>query len=58
MTVSKVIEVVRDARGEMSDGFHLLRLAELVLQRALLRHVLEDGQHMRARIKCERLQPK
>ena len=31
-----VVEVVRDAAGELADGVHLLRLVDLVLQRAAL----------------------
>ncbi len=31
-----VVEVVRDAAGELADGLHLLALRELLLQRALL----------------------
>ena len=31
-----VVEVVRDAAGELADRLHLLRLGELVLERALL----------------------
>ena len=44
----QVVEVMRDAAGEASDGFHLLRLAELLLQGAAFGDVLgeqfeEDG---------------
>src|SRR6185369_11289780 len=32
----EVIEIVRDAAGKTTDGFHLLRLPELFLEKALL----------------------
>ena len=38
----KVVEIVRDAAGELSDGFHLLRLPELILYDASLFHFLEN----------------
>ena len=37
----QVVEVVRDAAGQPSDGFHLLRLLILLLQRAAFGDVLE-----------------
>ena len=33
----QVVEVVRDAAGELADGLHLLRLAELRLQLGAMR---------------------
>ncbi len=38
----QVVEVVRDAAGELPDGLHLLRLSQLRLERSLLRDVLHD----------------
>ena len=38
-----VVEVVGDAAGELADRLHLLGLAQLLLERAPLRHVLRDG---------------
>ncbi len=38
----QVIEVVRDASGETADGFHFLRLAELLLEGAALGDVLGE----------------
>ena len=35
----QVVEVVRHAAGQPADGFHLLRLAQLVFQLAALGHV-------------------
>ena len=40
-----VVEIVRDAAGELADGFHLLRLAQLLLQLPLRRDVAEQTQH-------------
>ena len=40
-----VVEVMRDAAREPPDGLHLLGLAELLLQRPLLRHVLRVDDH-------------
>jgi hypothetical protein len=37
----QVVEVVRDAAGQLADGFHLLRLAKLRLE---LRAVVLDAQ--------------
>ena len=31
MTIKQIVEVMSDAAGEASDGFHLLRLAQLLL---------------------------
>jgi hypothetical protein len=49
-----VVEVVRDAAGELADGFHLLRLAQLRLELRALGvrgqaggHLLADLQHVR-----------
>ena len=33
-----VVEVVRDAAGELTDRLHFLRLAKLRLENALVRH--------------------
>ncbi len=43
-----VVEVVRDAAGELADGLHFLRLAELLLQPPLRRDIAEQTQHERA----------
>jgi hypothetical protein len=40
----QVVEVVRDAAGELPDRLHLLRLAELVLEHAALGHVAQHEQ--------------
>ena len=37
-----VVEFVRDAAGELADRLHLLRLDQLLLGGALLRHVLDE----------------
>ena len=42
-----VVEIVRHSRGKLTDGFHLLRLQQLRLQRCLRRHVVDDGLHRR-----------
>src|SRR5262249_44295715 len=39
----EVVEVVRDPAGEETDGLHLLRLAELGLEAALLGDVAHDA---------------
>src|SRR5579872_5967400 len=39
----QIIEVVRDATGQPADGFHLLRLPELVFENTLFSHIL--GNH-------------
>ncbi len=39
----QIVEVVGDAAGELADRLHLLGLAQLLLERAPLRHVLRDG---------------
>ena len=38
----QIVEVVREAAGQLADGFHLLRLAKLLLDRALLGQVARD----------------
>ena len=38
----QVVEVVRDPARELADGLHLLRLAQLLLEPPLLRHVARD----------------
>ena len=38
----QIVEVVRDAAGEAADGFHLLRLAQLLLERAALGDVFGE----------------
>jgi len=40
MTVSRFVEVVGDSGREAADGLHLLRLLQVSLEGALLRHVL------------------
>ena len=40
-----VVEVVRHAAGELADGLHLLRLAQLLLQCLALGDVPHDGLH-------------
>jgi hypothetical protein len=39
----QVVEIVRDAAGELAHGLHLLRLAELLLHRPTLSDVFLDG---------------
>ena len=39
----QVVEIVRDAAGELAHGLHLLRLAELLLHLPTLGDVLLDG---------------
>ena len=39
-----VVEIVGNPAGELADGLHFLRLAELLLQPAL-RHIAEQTQH-------------
>ena len=39
-----VVEIVRDAAGELADGLHLLRLAQLLLQPPVQGHVAEEAQ--------------
>ncbi len=38
----QIVEVVRDAAGQASDGFHLLGLAKLLLQRSMLGDVFGE----------------
>ncbi len=40
-----VVEIMRDASGELADGFHLLRLPQLLLQLPLHRDVAKQTQH-------------
>ena len=49
-----VVEVVRHAAGQLSDGFHLVALRELQLERLLLGGVdhIEDGAFARPRCPC------
>src|SRR3546814_20568265 len=46
-----VVEVVRDAAGELTHGLHLLRLRELHLEALLLGHVDEVQHELRRRIR-------
>src|SRR5579864_8274570 len=39
----QVVEVVSHTTGQASNGFHLLRLAELILERTAVGHILGDG---------------
>ena len=39
-----VVEIVRDAAGELADGLHLLRLAQLLLQPPLRRDIAEQAE--------------
>ena len=41
-----VVEIVRHAAGQLPDGFHLLRLAQLLLQMLPLRDVHHDPTHL------------
>ena len=41
----QIIEVMGDPAGELPNGFHFLRLAQLFLQRFLLGDVPENGDH-------------
>jgi len=43
----EIVEVVRNAAGELADGIHLLRMAQLLLGRDLLGDVA-DHHEMRA----------
>ncbi len=43
MVASRLFEIVRDATGELADGFHLLALPELVLDPALLGDIAPGG---------------
>ena len=52
----QVVEVVRDARGELADGLHLLRLPELVLEMQPLGDVLRHEQNVRLARDRERLE--
>ena len=40
-----VVEIMRDAAGELADGLHFLRLPELPLQPFLRRDIPEQAQH-------------
>ena len=42
-----VVEVVRDAAGELPDGLHLLRVAQLGFELALAGDVAADAEHRR-----------
>src|SRR5208282_4612080 len=37
-----IVEIVRDTTGELADGLHLLRLAQLLLQSPLRRNVAKQ----------------
>ena len=43
----QVVEVVRHAAGQLADGFHLLRLPELRLERLALADIHADAEPMR-----------
>jgi hypothetical protein len=45
-----VVEVVRDAAGELADRLHLLRLAQLALERDPLGHVAADEEILAVRL--------
>ncbi len=45
----QVVEVVRDAAGELADRLHLLRLAQLGLHPLLARDVLGEGEQQPGR---------
>jgi len=49
----QVVEVVRDAAGELADGLHLERMPQLVLERLALREVAPDGVHHRLAIELQ-----
>ncbi len=40
----QIVEVVRDAAGQLTDGFHLLRLHEARFEALLLAQVVDDGE--------------
>ena len=40
----EVVEIVRDPAGQPADGFHLLRLSQLLFQALAFRHVAPDGE--------------
>ena len=51
----QVVEVVRDAARQPADGFHLLRVAQLLFERdAALQRVLAFGHHRGQRLAAER----
>ena len=41
--VQQIIEIVRDPAGELADGFHLLRLPQLLLNALLLERLAHDS---------------
>ena len=41
----QIVEVVRDATGELADRLHLLRLSQRILGTASLGHVAQDERH-------------
>ena len=41
----EIVEVVRNAAGELADGIHLLRLAQLLLEQQTLADVTGDEHH-------------
>ena len=41
----KIVEIVRDSRGELSHRFHLLGLAKLALQTQALRNIFDITMH-------------
>src|SRR5256886_16776868 len=43
-TLFRSVEVVRDPSGQLADGLHLLRLAQLVFQVTLCGHVARQHQ--------------
>ena len=45
----QVVEIVGDASGQLADRLHLLRLAQLILERSPLRHVRDDAGAARRR---------
>ena len=49
MTAEQIVEVVRDAAGELADRFHLLRLAQLRLDPLFVGDVSDEQQQRGSR---------
>ena len=50
-----VVEVMRDAAGELADRVHLLRLSQLIFELARLRHVDGDADHREPAVELDRV---
>ncbi len=51
-----IVEVMRDAAGQLADGLHLLGLPQLLVGRDLLRHIPDEGVDHIAAAAAKRLQ--